>query len=158
MKKLDFKIRRATLKDVESVVDLRRKLDIFECKYNPLHHAPSRTELLKQTPSYIKDKNFIFFIAEVDGTPVGFSVASMKVDAHSKKRKASFDAIWVEPKFRKQGIAKALTEARLKELYKHKLDKISVYIRPDNKPSQENILNFGGVHTYNVYQFKPKKK
>ena len=158
MKKIDFTIRRATQKDSETIVDLRLKLDAFELRFNRMHQVPTRAELLRLTPGYIKDKSFFFFIAEVDGKPVGFSAASMKKDIHTKKRKASLDAIWVEPKYRKQGIAHALTDARLKALSKYKLDKISVYIRPDNTPSQENIKSFGGKHTYNVYEFKPKKK
>ncbi|MDD5605889.1 MAG: N-acetyltransferase [Patescibacteria group bacterium] len=158
MKKINFTIRKATPKDIKTIVDLRRKLDVFEHRYNPLNPVPSRAELLRQIPGYIKDKNFLFFIAEVEGRPVGFSVVSIKKSEHTKKKTASLDAIWVEPRYRRQGIGRALTDTRLKQLAKYKLAKILVYIRPDNTPSQANIKSFGGVHTYNVYQFKPKKK
>ena len=158
MKKLEFTVRRATQKDTKTIVDLRRKLDAFEHRFNPFLAVPSRAELLRQTPAYLKDKNFFFFVAEVKGKPVGFSVASMQANEHTKKKTASLDAIWVEPKYRKQGIAHALTDARLKQLAKYKLEKISAYVRPGNIPSQANMKSFGGKHTYNVYALPTNNK
>jgi len=151
MSHIEFTVRRATKKDAETIVNLRLKLDAFEYRFNPQYKIETKAELLRQTPGYIKDKNFFFFIAEVDGKPVGFSVASIKKDEHSKRKTASLDAVWVEPKYRRQGIAHALTEARLKQLAKYKLAKVSVYVRPDNVASTKNIKSFGGKHTYNVY-------
>jgi ribosomal protein S18 acetylase RimI-like enzyme len=158
MKNTKFTVRRATQKDSETIVDLRLKLDTFEYRFNPNYKMLTRAELLRLTPGYIKDKNFFFFIAEVDGKPVGFSAACIKKDEHTKKKTATLDAIWVEPKYRKQGIAHALTEARLKQLAKYKLEKVGVYVRPANTPSINNVKSFGGQHTYNVYQIKLKKK
>ena len=158
MNKLEFTVRRATSKDAPTIVDLRRKLDAFEHRFNPTLAIPSRAVLLRQTPGYIKDKNFFFFIAEVNGKPVGFSAASIRVNKRTKNKMGSLDAIWVEPKYRKMGIAHALTEARLKWLAKYKLEKIDVCVRPNNIPSQKNIQSFGGKHTYNVYALPVKKK
>lgn len=101
--------------------------------------------------------NTSFFIAEVDGKPVGFAAATIWTHGRRKKLHGSLEATWVEPAFRRQGIARALSEARIKKLNEYKPEKIRAYIRPDNIPSQNNIKSFGAEHTYNVYEIKPKK-
>ncbi|MFH0905294.1 MAG: GNAT family N-acetyltransferase [bacterium] len=156
MKKLDFTIRSATKKDKDTLADFRYKLDTSEYRRSHLYGAPSRAEVLRRISSDFKDKNYFIFVAEAEGNLVGFATASRRTG--KKKKVADLDAIWVEPKYRKQGIAHALTEVRLRQLSKFKLDKIEAYVRPDNVASQRNIQSFGGRHMYNVYQIKPRKK
>jgi ribosomal protein S18 acetylase RimI-like enzyme len=156
MKNTKFTVRRATAKDVKPITDFRYKLDVSEYRASHLYGTPSKAEVLRRISSDFKNKNYFIFVAEAEGSLVGFAAASRRTG--KKKKVADLDAIWVEPKYRKQGIAHALTEARLEQLSKFKLDKIEAYVRPDNVASQRNIQSFGGRHMYNVYQIKPKKK
>jgi ribosomal protein S18 acetylase RimI-like enzyme len=150
MKKVEFIVRPATKKDKDALVDFRYKLDVQE--WSKISHPK---EPKKKTEEYVlrclKARDYFFFIAEVDGKPVGFSAASIEPNGRTKKLQGVFEAIWVEPNYRKQGIARALSEIRLKKLRQFKPEKISVYIRPENKASIKNIEGLSGKHTYNVY-------
>ena len=156
MKKLNFVVRPATKKDKDALVDFRYKLDVQE--YSKISHPK---ESKKKTEEYVlrclKARDYFFFIAEADGKPVGLSAATIGPNWRTKKLlQGVFEAIWVEPNYRKKGIARALSEIRLKRLRQFKPEKISVYIRPENKASIKNIEGLGGKHTYNVYTLPTK--
>jgi ribosomal protein S18 acetylase RimI-like enzyme len=155
MKKLEFTIRPATKKDKNTLVGLRYKLDMFEYSQNPFHGKPTKKEAEKLIGKYLKSRNYFVFIAEVDGQPVGFSAALVKKE--DKGLRGVFEAIWIEPEYRRQGIAKALSQVRLKKLKEYKLASIKIYIRPENKASIANIESMGGKHTLSIYQFDTKK-
>lgn len=158
MKKLDFTIRRATKKDQDTLADFRYKLDMVEMAHNPHHPKTTKAEVRNSVSRYLRSRKYFFYIAEVGGKPVGFSAASIKFHERTKKVRGTFEAIWVEPQYRKQGVARALSEVRLKMLRKLKPEKITVYIRPKNQASIHNIEQLGGKHTLNVYTFDTKQQ
>lgn len=158
MEKIKFTIRPATKKDKDTLVDLCYKLIMFENSKNPSHPKETKADVEVAVSKCLKSRKHFFFLAEVDNKPVGFSSALLKsFETLTKKTKGVLDSIWIEPAFRRKGIAKALTEVRLKKLREHKLNKLLVHIRPKNKGSIANIESLGGKHTQNIYTFDIKK-
>lgn len=153
MKKPEFIIRRATIKDKDALVEFRYKLDKFEHAHNSTHPDVTKAEVKKSVEQYLKDKLYFFFVAEVDGKVVGFSAASIKIHERTKKKRGTFEAIWVEPKYRRHGVGRELSKIRLDKLRQYKLEKINVYIRPKNTASIDNVKKLGAKHTLNVYSF-----
>ena len=129
-----------------------------EMTYNPHHPRITKAEVKNSVAKHLRSRKYFFYVAEVGGKPVGFSAASIKFRERTKKIRGIFEAIWVEPKYRKQGIARALSQIRLERLRRYKLENIAVYIRPKNQASIHNIEKLGGKHTLNVYTFDTNQK
>lgn len=158
VEKIKFKIRRATKKDKDILVDFRQKLDVFEHSKSNLHFKQNRKEMEKYVLDCLSEPKYFFFVAVADGKPIGFSAATMWPHGRTKKLHGSLEAIWVEPEFRGQGIGRALTEVRIKKMKEYKPERIRTYTRPDNLVSQNNIKSFGAVHKSNVYEINLNKK
>jgi ribosomal protein S18 acetylase RimI-like enzyme len=112
-------VRKATIKDLESLHDLHTRLFSFEQKIDPLLKNNLSHELKGRYRKRLKNKNHAFFIAEADGKPVGYSYGWIEKtpDWFEPRLKGYICHVLVLKEFRGKGIGEKLT-SRMEKHFK----------------------------------------
>jgi ribosomal protein S18 acetylase RimI-like enzyme len=112
-------IRKATIKDLESLHELHTHLISFEQKIDPLLKNNLSHKSKGRYRRRLKNKNHVFFIAEVNGKPVGYSYGWIEKTPYwfEPRLKGYICDVLVLKEFRGKGIGEKLT-ARLEKHFK----------------------------------------
>lgn len=106
-------IRCATIKDYEKIAEFSKLV--------ALHHVKNRPDIMKKAPELtkreykktLKNKNWAVLIAEKNGMPVGYSkilIRQVGDKVWTETKLIHIYEIYVDPSFRRQGIASGLIE------------------------------------------------
>jgi len=94
-------------------------------------------EIFKEFDKKINSKKNYWIIAEIEKELVGFA------NVQTFKKYGWLDRNYIKKEFRGKGIGKRLTEERMKWLRKNKIKEIYAKVFIENKPSLNNLKNFG---------------
>ena len=147
-----IKIREATEKDVEKIVELQVEFTTYS-RGHDVFLQPSENyaeEQRKYTKNVFGKKNSIVYVAEVNGGVVGYLIGAVKTKPMFEiSKRGHIYEVFVSRKQRGKGIGKALMEKffeRMKELGVEYVD-LSVYV--NNKEA---------IDFYNKFGFEEYKK
>ena len=147
-----MKIRKATKKDLDIIVDFSCKL-LLEHEKNfsdfPKLSKNFKKEIRKFMKKNVSRKNTVGFIAFEDTKAIGFILGEEKKDypvfAKSERPTGHVGNFYVEPKFRNKGIGKKLFAELKKWFKKRKLKKAEVSVNTPNKKGKKLYKNLGFV-------------
>ena len=145
-----IKIRRATKKDLDIIVDFSCKLLLeHEKRFSdfPRLSKNFKKELRKFMKKDISKKNSISFIAFENGKPIGFIFGREKKDysvfAENERPPGEIESLYVEPEFRNKGIGKKLF-AELKKWFKKRgMKKLETTVNSPNKKAKTLYKELG---------------
>ena len=152
-----MKIRKATIKDFESLKSIK-----LESKKDEMRYSESFKSLHKTTDIYfeyfkaeLEKKNSAVFIAE-DKKPIGIIIVTYVKPLRISKfvRKGYVSNLYIQKKYRNQGIGKKLLDISLNWLKEKKVKYISLEIHLENKNSLKFYRNLG----FKDYTLKLAKK
>lgn len=106
-------IRKATIEDYEKIAEFSKQV--------VLHHVENRPDIIRSAPELskkefrltIKDKNFLLFVAEINGEVAGYSKSLVRTVGDEVWTPTTFIFIYemyVAPSFRRRGIASAMLD------------------------------------------------
>ena len=101
---------------------------------------------------WIKRRQSILLVAEVDGLFAGFRIADYNPAAQS----GYLEMIAVKNKFRNQGVGKKLTEETLRRLKKMGCDNVWCIIQAKNKRAQAIYESYGFVRGDPFFAYEKK--
>lgn len=143
-------IRQAKKDDLEVWLEMR-------CQLWPSNTKEShQNEMLES----ISDKNFVAFLAEDDGKPVGFLEAFVRPFANGcESRPVPFlEGIWVTPSYRKQGISKLMLSKFEEWVANAGFSEIGSDVEISNESSISAHQAWGFQETERVVYFKKEVK
>ena len=152
-----MKIRKATINDFEKLKGIK-----LESKKDEMKYSDSLKPLSKTIDIYfeyfreeLKKKNSAVFIAE-DKKPIGIIIATFFKPLRISKfaRKGYVSNLYVQKKYRNNGIGKKLLYASLKWMKGNNVKYISLEIHLENKTA----LKFYRKYGFNDYTLKLAKK
>jgi ribosomal protein S18 acetylase RimI-like enzyme len=143
-----LEVRRATASDIPAAAEQAGKLA-------RLHHDtdPARFFLPERVVEgyswwferVLKDAEAVLLVAEVDGSPAGYSYGALEerdwnllLDAHG-----AIHDLYVEGEHRRHGVGEALLKAMLTELETLGAERIVLSTMPTNLPAQRLFGRFG---------------
>jgi ribosomal protein S18 acetylase RimI-like enzyme len=142
-----IKIRTAKIKDAKEIAQLELELmehiikleKIFEIKKDAIKHMEKR---FKQIPS---DRQHKLLVAESDGQLVGYVKARIKKrDPIYKIEKMGFiDDVYVQPKYRRQGIAKEFIKQIFAWYKKRGIKYADLFVVSNNETAKTVWKNMG---------------
>lgn len=95
-------------------------------------HFPSDEVMMSAFDESLKDNGFVYgYIFEADGTPAGYTVASMKFETEVGGLAVWIEELFVEEEFRSKGIAKEFFEF-IKTEFAGKIRRIRLEVGEDN--------------------------
>lgn len=153
---MKFVIKQATPKDANKVVELAFKLMAHEGNLDARDKIRRPAALKKsiiEKMSTAKDR--VWFLAWVDNKAVGVARAQV-METKIGPERGAFTFLYVEPKYRRHGIARALTEARIKWLRGQGIKYAQVDIMPGNEASLANLKKYNPKPWYQLYTIKFK--
>lgn len=105
-------IRKATKKDLPSLIKLSQKLQDYESQFDKTLKPNVEKESGKIFKKEMKSKDTVFFIAEHKNKPIGYCYGKVqKAHPYREYEKEGFYSdCFVEKQYRKKGVGKALTE------------------------------------------------
>lgn len=115
-----MKIKKATLKDIKTVLKFQSLLNKYESKFAKFKINKNKT--LKA----LKDKKVAYFIA-YSKEPVGCA------EVYLKGKSAIMSGTFILPKFREKGLAKALFKARKSWAKNNKVKELKLKVYSKNK-------------------------
>ena len=104
-----MRIRKATIKDFEKLMELKSEFYLWECKVDKrLNPGYVNKGLGSRLAKNLRQKNTVLFIAEDKKDIVGYAGAEIqKNPAYVKfKKKGHLFNLYVRPKYRRKGIGK----------------------------------------------------
>jgi len=151
----NFEIRKATLEDLDKIVELGEKLHQFHVEmnefYNIYHKFENHREFYEKE---LKDEKSLYLVALVDGKIVGYASASyFDLKKEAAPIVGKIRAEFVEEKFRGLGIGKKMVYTLIDWLKTKNVSYIETGIDVKN---QKNIKNFekAGFEIYSVNMLK----
>ena len=102
---MDFLIRKMELEDIEAVYSL----GVSQKEFSSASGTFWSQEQLK---NWIRSPKDLLLVAEKDSQIIGFSLYAV----HSPTGKVTWENLYISPKYRKLGIASALTKEGLKQI------------------------------------------
>jgi len=135
-----IKIRPAKIKEAKEVAKLNVELmkhhlrygEIYKIKKNALSISKKWHEKAPRSP------NTLLLVAEIDGKIVGYAKANIRKrpPIYTVVEWGDISDIYVQPKFRKSGIAKKFMEEIFKWFKKKKMKYVDLYVAADNQVAQ----------------------
>ncbi len=127
---MEVKIRKATLKDRDTLLKMMFKICIYESKISPVKVANSRTKyfLKKNINSWITNKEYLFLVAEIEDNIEGyiFGWREYVTEACRNNYVGYICDCYVNEKFRKQAICKKLIEEITTKFKKKKIKELKL--------------------------------
>lgn len=117
-----LRVRKLVNKDIEQVISMGSKEKTFATNSGVFW---TNSQLKK----WMQSKNDVLLVAEVDSKIAGFALFA----THLPTMKVTWENLYVEPSFRKSGIAKALLERGLDLLNEKGFSYIMLFANADNK-------------------------
>ena len=154
---LSYKIERATLKDLPVISELMYKKAQEERKY--IEHLDKKEKFsFYSTPEIrkaISSPQYYMLLANVGGKIMGCGMAKIeKAASWSKYKKQGYlGMLYVEKKYRRQGIAKALQSKRIAWLKSKGISLISCGVLSNNIPALKLAEKRGFKH-HLIYMYK----
>ena len=150
---MDINIRKADIKDLESIMVLFDKLSLSDLPYDTevdvyWAHTPDGKNYFTDK---IQGKNSVCFVAEADGSIVGYFLAIKKEDPTYRLIKiADLEHLVVDENYRNQGIGKKLMNAFISWAKSEGINKVSVNVFTDNEKGikfykREGFLPFESI-------------
>jgi GNAT superfamily N-acetyltransferase len=151
-------IRKAKLKDVETVLKLERELFSSQIeivkKHSPEHlkdlnQKETTVEIVEKfIKRLIRSKNGLVLVAEIDGKPVGHAAVLIKKNIPIFKMEyiGELTDIYVREEYRGMGISTELKSEAFKWLKEKKIKKVLLHVFPDNESA---------IPVYNSWGFSP---
>lgn len=107
-------IREAKIEDLNEVCDMGWELNKIHANIDELMKpkVDAYKEYEDAYAKWIKDENYFFYVAEVEGDIAGFVVGTIQdtEPIDEIRKKGYLIAMFVKPEFRKQGLMKQLTQ------------------------------------------------
>ncbi len=150
---MEFTVIKARKSDLPAVVKLAVKHLQSEGKTEPRNRLRKKAEEIKNIKKNFGLRNRAWFLAYVEGRPVGLGRADI-IDPRVGLKRGKISFAYVEPRFRRRGIGTALTITRLDWLKKKKVSLVEVAICPGNVASHANLRRYGLKPWLNIYTFK----
>jgi len=151
-----MKIRKATKKDIESLVKIWIEFENSQDKYKSAKQIKEFEAMGKNPENWmrkellriLKLKKSEIFVAELDKKIVGYSSISIgsKSPIEKIKRFGRIHYIYVHSKFRKKGIGLALMKEAKKWFKKQKVKYISLAVMHNNSKAKNLYKKFGFVN------------
>ncbi|MBW2992290.1 GNAT family N-acetyltransferase [Candidatus Woesearchaeota archaeon] len=142
-------IRKANTKDISQLKKMKKDLFITWDKIDPMDKLDKKWFLSKDSDDYMKKlidrKDAIYLVAEEKGVIIGFIYGFIeKRDPCLLDKKTGFiDELYIEPEYRKKGLAKKLTNAVLKWFKSKNLRWSVVCTHAMDKPANSYWKNTG---------------
>ena len=83
--------------------------------------------------AYLRDRRNVFFLARVQGLPVGFLRGSELLQPHTARPQMFLYEVGVAPRFRRRGVGRALVVALLEYCRAHRFEEVFVFTDPANR-------------------------
>ncbi len=146
---MSMKFRKATLKDFESLKEIVSEMYKFEMKLDRyIEKDYIKRALAKKIEKNLRAKKVAYFVADDNGTIVGYSGCEIEKawDIMKLKKVGHLYHLYVRPDYRKRGVAEGLCRAAFSWFKQKNLHwyKILIYV---NNPYVKNY--------YEKYGFKP---
>ena len=159
MNKVDIKIRKATIKDLNGIWVLVKKLinffhELDNC-YKSFSQRRSVEAFLRKT---FKDKNTEIFIAEDNNIIVGYIMVNVSKaqQMYSFNKLGSIWDVYVEKEYRKKGITKQLLRESLKWFRLKKVKNINLSVDSKNLVGVKVWKKLGFLDRENIMFMKLK--
>ena len=114
-----IKIKKASLKDLETIYNLNVDLAKYELRFDPIRKKPQKKKRYhrgyKDLREKLKKRDCQFFIAEDQGKPIGFIEGCIKnpPPLYKYPRKGEIGPTFVKKEYRKKSIGKELVKEML---------------------------------------------
>jgi ribosomal protein S18 acetylase RimI-like enzyme len=95
--------------------------------------------------AYLADPANIFFLAEHEGSAVGFLRGTALRQLHTRKLQMFLYEIAVAEGFRRRGVGRALVRALLDSCRSKRFEEVFVFTSPSNRPAVGLYRSTGGV-------------
>ena len=155
---LKFKIRTANYKDLDSIVLLSKKLNIYHQKFDKRFTIRKEfdKEFRKFLKTNLKKKNFKILVAEVDGKIVGYSIGKIEktAPAYKEKKIGKITDTFVLERYRKYEIGSKFLEELIKWFKRNGIKEIEVSVHVKNKTG----LNFWKKQGFRDFTIKMVKR
>ena len=144
---MKFKVRKANKNDIDSIVELNKKLIDYHRRKDKYYKYTSETRKIFRDylSKIMKKKNVRIIVAEVNGEIIGYFVGSIgkaKPFTSFKKIGRISDA-FVEEKFRKSGIGKSMFDELLSWFKKNKVKYVELFVDSKNQAGIKAWRKFG---------------
>lgn len=142
----EVKIRRCGAKDLDLILEFSRKLHEFEKKiyHNYKEFSDFEEELQKFLKKKLRSDKSIFLLAEMNGKPVGMAYGWMRSTFFLRDKEIGYLAeIWVEEKYRKEGIGKRLVEEMLRWFKDKGVKLVRTEVLEGNKDALRFFIDLG---------------
>ncbi len=151
---MEFIVRQATPADAQAVVRLAFKLLKHEGDID-FRNKVSQPKALKESiiDKLSSDPTRAWFLAWVGNKAVGVARVQLNDNKIGPKR-GYFSFLFVEPQYRRKGIASELTRARVQWLKKRRVKFVVTEILPSNKASLANLKKYNPEPWYQQYTFE----
>jgi ribosomal protein S18 acetylase RimI-like enzyme len=140
-------VRKATLRDLDSLHEMHKELIDFESKIDPL--LKKKIMFSRSRERYRKSfskKNHVFFIAEIDGNPVGYAYGLIEKSPYwiEPNLKGYLCDVLIRKGFRGKGIGEMLVNQMEKYFKKNKVHwlMLGVYSKNSNAKKVWKGLGF----------------
>ena len=134
-------IREAVLSDGTSLDNLLSLLIEDERKYDK--NISPFIMILDYYKNFIDKENNIFYVYEQDNKIVGYVYAKILNDGTMVKSKAVIDALYVDEKYRKKGIAKSLLNKVLERLSEYDISSMEISVMSKNTVAKKLYESLG---------------
>lgn len=127
-----IKIEKINKEDLSSIIRIGKKISEFQVSDTGIFWS------FNQLSRWSKNKNDVCFIAKDHNNIIGFVLFS----CHMPTKKSILENIWIDPTYRKKGIARRLIDQALKNLGKKNISYIMGFVSEKNK---KNLFFFKKV-------------
>lgn len=128
-----IKIRQMKTEDIEAVYNYGTSESRF-CFYED-----KRFWTEEQLRSWIQDGNDVLLVAEKGSKVIGYFMSCL----HKPTKKATIENLYVDKKYRREGIATSLLKKGLEQLKNRGVEDIVALIEEDNVSIKELLKNYG---------------
>ena len=130
-----MEIRPATVNDINRILDLLSQVLEIHAKLRPDLFVSGTTKYSKEDlEAILKDTNKPIFVATIDHYVVGYAMCQIRIPTSNMHQVKIFhlDDLWVDEKYRKQGIGKSLYQKVVETAKENNCYEVTLNVWPGN--------------------------
>jgi len=139
-------IRKATIKDIETLAQMNFKFQISEKEISDrLLEIKDINYLKEHLKKQLKQSNFIFIVAEEEGMPVGFMKGLIEEESYYEgTKKVGYPSMaYVDENYREKKIGEKMLDYLIDEFKKSGVDIITAFVNASNKKALKLVNKKG---------------
>ena len=153
---MEFKIRRAVLKDVDAIVELNKQLADYHRKIDKYYKPSSKTRkgFRKYLLEIIRKRCVRILVAEVDNRVVGYFIGIIEKAKPflTPKKIGKISDAFVEKKYRRFGIGKSMFDELIKWFKRNKIKYVELSV------DSRNRIGIKAWHKFGFKEYTKKMK